>query len=54
MSLWSMCWKAGAPLGRVPQGETVQVLLLGDTWCCVAYGDIQGYCLREELSVLEP
>lgn len=54
LSLWSMCWKAGAPLGRVPQGETVQVLLLGDTWCCVAYGDIQGYCLREELSVLEP
>jgi len=54
LSLWAMCWKAGEPLGKVPQGALVEVLLLGETWCCVAYENVQGYCLREELSVLFP
>lgn len=54
LSLWAMCWKSGAPLGKVPAGELVEVLLLGEKWCCVSYENVQGYCLREELSVLFP
>ena len=47
--LWAMCEKAGDAIGSVPAGETVEVILRGQTWCRVAYGGVQGYCLTSEL-----
>lgn len=47
--LWAMCEKTGDAIGSVPAGETVEVILRGQTWCRVAYGGVQGYCLTSEL-----
>lgn len=49
LRLWVMCEKSGDPVGSVPAGETVEVILLGQAWSLVAYGGMQGYCLTSEL-----
>ena len=49
LRLWAMCEKTGDAIGSVPAGETVEVILRGQTWCRVDYGGVQGYCLTSEL-----
>ncbi len=49
LRLWPMCEKSGEPIASVPEGEMVEVILKGQTWCCVDFGGVQGYCLTSEL-----
>lgn len=49
LRLWPMCEKTGDAIGNVPTGETVEVILRGQTWCRVDYDGMQGYCLTSEL-----
>ena len=53
MRLWPMCRQEGSPLGSIVPGETVQVLMMGDTWCCVQTQTLQGYCLTNQLQMVE-
>ena len=53
MRLWPMCRQEGSPLGSIAPGETVQVLMMGDTWCCVQTQTLQGYCLTNQLQMVE-
>lgn len=49
--LYSMCSENGEQLLTVPGGEEVEVLLVGDLWCRVAYQNEQGYCPKQKLNV---
>ena len=37
----------------IPKGEIVRLLEFGDTWCHVAYGEVEGYCMTEFLTLRE-
>ncbi|MGN0971378.1 MAG: SH3 domain-containing protein, partial [Aristaeellaceae bacterium] len=37
----------------IPKGEVVRLLEFGDTWCRVAYGEVEGYCMTEYLTLRE-
>ena len=37
----------------IPKGELVRLLEFGDTWCHVAYGEVEGYCMTEFLTLRE-
>ncbi|MGN1019739.1 MAG: SH3 domain-containing protein [Aristaeellaceae bacterium] len=37
----------------IPKGETVRLLEFGDTWCHVVYGEVEGYCMTEFLTLRE-
>ena len=42
----------GAPVRlAIPKGEIVRLLEFGDTWCHVAYGEVEGYCMTEFLTL---
>lgn len=48
--VYSMCSENGTYLYTVPAGETVEILLEGKYWCCIAYQNQQGYCLTNDLN----
>lgn len=52
-ALWPACQEDGIPLGYVPSGSEVHVLLTGSEWSCVEFGSLQGFCLTAFLSVNE-
>ena len=52
-AVYPMCREDGNPLGEIPAGEEVEILLIGDNWCKVDYQNGQGYCLTKKLSVNE-
>ncbi|MGN0778461.1 MAG: SH3 domain-containing protein [Aristaeellaceae bacterium] len=37
----------------IPKGEIVRLLAFGDTWCQIAYGEVEGYCMTEFLTLRE-
>ena len=37
----------------IPKGEIVRLLEFGDTWCHVAYGEVEGYCMTKFLTLRE-
>ena len=37
----------------IPKGEIVRLLEFGDTWCHVACGEVEGYCMTEFLTLRE-
>ena len=53
IQLWPMCAETGSPSGTLPSGGEAEVILRGQTWCLVAYEDVQGYCYTHLLSVIE-
>lgn len=53
VELWPMCAETGTAVGAVPAGEEVEIILRGQTWCLVAFGNVQGYCYTHLLSVME-
>ena len=53
VELWPMCAEEGDPVGRVQPDEEVEMILVGQTWCLVACGNVQGYCYTHLLSVVE-
>ncbi|MEG2315923.1 MAG: SH3 domain-containing protein, partial [Clostridia bacterium] len=50
--IWPECAERGEALARVPRGEKVEIILIGDFWCLIQYQDVQAYCLRDALSVI--
>lgn len=49
--LYAMCSENAEVHLMVPAGEEVEILLLGELWCRVAYQNEQGYCPRSYLDV---
>ncbi len=37
----------------IPKGETVRLLQFGDTWCKILYGEAEGYCMTQYLTLRE-
>ncbi|MGN0745043.1 MAG: SH3 domain-containing protein [Aristaeellaceae bacterium] len=37
----------------IPKGAVVRLLEFGDTWCRVVYGEVEGYCMTEYLTLRE-
>ncbi len=53
LALRSQCLDASEKLADMPASAEVEVILRGDTWCLVQYGERQGYCLTKYLSMRE-
>ena len=52
-ALWPSCTENGTPVSWVTPYEMVEIVLIGETWCCVQYQGVQGYCKTEWLSVMK-
>lgn len=53
LPLWPSCEEYGAPVGMIAPYEMVEIVLMGERWCCVQYQGMQGYCKTEWLSVMQ-
>jgi len=53
LGLYEACSESSDLLTSMYEGETVNIVRAGDTWCEVEYGNRQGYCLRDGLSFFE-
>lgn len=51
MNVYSMCAENGDILTTISADEEVEILLVGDLWCRIAYQNVQGYCQRNKLNV---
>jgi len=51
LMVYSMCSEDSSALQSIPAGENVEIVLVGDLWCRVAYQNEQGYCQRSKLNV---
>jgi len=52
-ALYTMCAENGEKMKDIPAGEEVEILLVGEMWCRVAYLNEQGYCPTGNLDVRE-
>lgn len=50
LNLRAECSTTAAVLLEMPEGETVDVLMRGETWCKVVFGDQEGYCMTKYLT----
>lgn len=50
-AVYDMCSETGNPLLILPAGEEVAILLIGENWCRIAWGNEQGYCWKDHLNV---
>lgn len=53
VTLWETCSETGKALRFIGPFEQVEIILIGEIWCCVEYQGMQGYCRTEYLSVIE-
>ena len=53
LSLYDECSESGTVLKNMPEGDQVEIVMAGDTWCEVIYDNQQGYCKRDGLSFFE-
>ncbi len=51
LTIHPMCSEDSNVLQNIPAGENVEIVLIGDLWCRVAYQNEQGYCQRNKLNV---
>ena len=49
LNLRTECSETAAILMEMPKGETVELLMQGDTWCKVRYQEQEGYCMTKYL-----
>ena len=53
LPLWRSCGEDGNPVGVIAPYEMLEIVLMGEKWCCVHYQGMQGYCRTEWLSVMQ-
>ena len=52
LALWESCDESGQAMAFVPPYQQIEIILMGEIWCCVDYQGVQGYCRTELLSVI--
>ncbi len=50
LNLRAECSETATILFEMPEGDVIEVLMRGETWCKVVYNDQEGYCMTKYLT----